>query len=545
MELTVTGELTSARPEKTAGLGGGAFEGADRLGRELATWRPRLTTADGALGFGDKILLDGRARDLLRNNGPILGASNFHKDSIVGHQYRLNANPAWKALGLSAAWAEEFQEEVEMLFNLYAESEECFLDVDRTKTLTDMVRLAVGCFFAGGEVVATANWMTSSYRPFKTAFQLIDADRVSNPQDLPDTRLLRRGVSLTANGSVRGVHIRRAHPYDVNGGPDLYTWSYWPMRTGWGRTSLLHILDQQRPDQHRGVAQLATILKEARMGKKFHEVGLANAIVQASYAAAIESELPPDAAFDGIGALEAPDRTNSALSMLQAIAEYSRGGRNIEIDGTKIPYLFPGTKLKMMPAGQPGGMGERLEESFNRHMSTALDVSYEEFTNDYSKTNYSSAKAAGNNTLKAMTSRKRKVADKTANAIYTNWLEEAITEDRLETTRQLTRRDSEFFYRNLNKAALSRATWIGASRGQVDENKETDAAVKRIENNLSTIEAESARLGLDFREIFEQRRRENRLMAEAGLTFAGSGKGQAPTATAEEPTQETDDGFDD
>lgn len=531
MEAAIAEVLTAA-PRQTAGLSGGAFEGADRLGRELATWQPRIATADALLGRGDKIMLDGRARDLLRNNGPILSASNFHKDSIVGHQYRLNAKPAWKYLGLSDAWAEEFQEEVETTFNLYAESEECYVDVDRTKTLTDLVRLGVGCFFAGGEVVGTVNWMTNSYRPFRTCFQMIDADRIGNPNDLEDTLRLRRGIQLDGNGAVLGVHIRRAHPREFAAGAESYRWDYWPIRKNWGRLNLLHILDQTRPEQHRGVSDMVAILKETRMGKRFHEVALANAIVQASFAAAIESELPPDAAFDGIGALETPSRPNQAMGMLQAIAEYSRGGRNIEIDGTKIPYLFPGTKLKLTPtSNSSSGLGENLEQSLNRHISTALGVSYEEFTNDYSQTNYSSAKASGNNTLKYMMSRKRKVADKTANAIYVPWLEEAITEGHLETTRALVRRDSEWFYRGLNKSALARATWIGASRGQVDEVKETEAAIRRIENNLSTLETESARLGQDFREVFVQRQRETRMLADMNLTFAGSGKGAGVVQT--------------
>lgn len=511
--------------QKNAGLGGGGFEGAERLGRELASWRPTITTADGALGRGDKILLDGRARDLLRNHGPMMGTMAFHKDSIVGAQYRLNARPVWKYLGLSESWAEEYQEEVESLFNLYAENEDCWLDVDRNKTLTDIVRLAIGCFFTGGEVVGTVNWMSGVNRPFRTAFQMVDADRVSNPYDAEDTLFLRRGVKLDGNGAQVGVHIRRAHPFDRTPLAPVYEWDYWPVRKSWGRLNLLHILDQMRPEQHRGVAEMVAALKETRMGKRFHEVALANAIVQASYAAAIESEMPRDAAFESIGAGETPippaaNSVNTAMSMMEMIAAYSRGANNLQIDGVKIPYLPPGSKLNLMHAGVPGGMGGDIEQSYNRYISRTLGVSYEEYTNDYSQTNYSSAKASGNNTLKYMMSRKRKVADRTANAVYTSWLEEAVTEGHLRSVRDLVRRDSEWFYRGMNKAALANCTWIGATRGQVDEVAETQAAIMRIQSGLSTVEIESSKLGNDFRDVYSQLVREQNMREKMGLVVS-------------------------
>ena len=504
-------------PEKNASLGGGAFEGADRLGRELASWTPRINSADQLLGK-DKMLLDGRALDLMRNNGPTIGASNTQKDSIVGAQYRLNANPAFRYLGLDDVWAEEFQLEVEEAFTLYAESDMKWIDVERKQTLTGLVRLSIGCFFAGGETVGTINWMRGR-RPFRTAMQILDANRVSNPHDREDDKFLRRGVVLDRDGAELGLHIRRALANDNSRLGENYAWDYWPIRKPWGRLQTLHLMESTRPEQSRGVADLVAALKETRMGKKFHEVSLANAIVQASFAAAIESELPPDMAFEMIGATDGNPRTNASLSMLQAIAEYARGSRNIEIDGTKIPYLFPGTKLKLTPAGTPGGMGDKLEESLNRYISATLGISYEEYTHDYSQTNYSSLRAATNKTLRSVQSKKRIIADGTANGAYQCWLEEAIVENHLETTKHLTRKNKLWFYERMNKEAVSRASWIGATRGQVDELKETQAAIMRIAAGLSTYEIECARLGHDFRDVYAQWGREKRMRQGEGLTF--------------------------
>src|SRR5690606_21606704 len=121
-----------------------------------------------------------------------------------------------------------------------------------------------------------------------------------------------------------------------------------PVRKPWGRLMMLHIVEQLLPDQSRGISDMVSILKEMRMTKKFHEITLQNAVVNATFAAAIESELPPDQAFEqiGAGASDTENPLTMAQAMLQQIAEYTGGARNMTIDGVKIPHLYPNTKLK-------------------------------------------------------------------------------------------------------------------------------------------------------------------------------------------------------
>jgi len=69
------------------------------------------------------------------------------------------------------------------------------------------------------------------------------------------------------------------------------------------------------------------------------------------------------------------------------------------------------------------------------------------------------------------------------------------------------------------KEAYTACSWIGASRGQIDELKETQAAIMRIKSGLSTYENEIAKLGKDYREIFAQRAREEKLIKAKGLYF--------------------------
>ena len=493
---------------------GGALEGASRTNRETLSWSPTIQSPDQQIN-PVKELADARGRDSIQNDGYAMGAVNTHRDNIVGSQYRINLQPDYETLGADEAWAEEYQQTVESRFNLLADSEECYFDASGLNTLTGLIRLAVGGFLMTGEVLGTAEWKRAAGRPFSTAIQMVSPSRLSNPDGLPDDRYLSRGVRRDGFGEPVGYHIRATHPTDYFD-PRVMEWKYVPARKPWGRRQVIHVIEQLQPGQTRGVADMVSVLKQMRMTKKFQDVTLQSAVVNASYAAAIESELPRDMVFSAMGAGQAglSGMLGEYMSALQA---YVGGAGNIQVDGVKMPHLFPGTKLSLKPMGTPGGVGTGFEESLLRHTAAALGLSYEQFSRDYSKTNYSSARASMAETWKYMQSRKKSVADRMAKMIFTLWLEEELNAGRVPLPKGMGK---EIFYDPIKREALLNCTWIGASRGQIDEMKETQSAILRINSGLSTYEAEAARLGEDFRRIFKQRAREQKMMKELGLEFS-------------------------
>lgn len=496
---------------------GGAFEGARRLDRDLAMWAPALRSADVDL-LPEKQLLDARSRDIARNDGYIQSGIDINRDGIVGSAYLLNSKPSYKVLGLDDTWAEEFQEEVEEKFTLFAESPNNWLDASRINTLTELVRLAVGVHSFGGEILAAAEWIRDPHRPYNTAIQMIDTDRLSNPNGEMDSQYLRAGVERNRYGAPEAYHILMAHPSDYTLGDDSYRWKRVPIRKPWGRMQMIHIYEQNRPDQTRGVSAMVAALKEMKITKKFRDVVLQNAVVNATYAASIESDLPSDVVMQQMGGGNVGKAAieNFATQYLGAIAKYSGNSRNMHIDGVKIPHFFPGTRLQLRPAGQPGGVGTEFETSLLRYIAAALGLSYEELSRDFSKTNYSSARAAMNTTWKHLQAKKKVVADKFASHAYRLWLEEALNKGRLSTA---PKNAVAMWYENSEYAdAFSSCEWIGASRGQIDELKETQAAVLRMKYGLGTLESELARLGHDWRKVARQRKREKALNDEYGLT---------------------------
>ena len=488
----------------------GAYDGAAQFDKQLTTWAPPLQSADAEI-LPDKGILDARSRDLSRNDAYIQGGAQLHKDSIVGSMYLLNAKPNAAILGWTEERTEAFQIEVEAKFQTWAESPHKWVDAARQNDLTELIRLAVGVYTFGGEVLATAEWSSNARREFRTMIQMVDTDRLQTPMEHMHNPRIRGGIRHDAYGARQSAFIRVRHPHDfTNMVVDQLAYKQVGFHKPWGRPQVLHIREQKRVDQTRAVSEIAAGLREIAITRKFRDVTLQNAVVNATYAASIESELPSEVVFQQLGGGNISEQiTDYASNYLAAVNEYVGSSKNMKIDGVKVPHLFPGTKLQMRPAGQPGGIGQDFEQSLLRYIAASLNVSYEELSRDYTKTNYSSARAAMMQTWRFMQSRKKIVADEMANTIYRLWLEEAINGDMLES---FPASEAGILYtndhQNMMFDALTRADWIGAARGQIDELKETQAAVLRIKYGLSTHEDELARLGKDWRKVYVQLERE-------------------------------------
>jgi capsid protein len=137
---------------------------------------------------------------------------------------------------------------------------------------------------------------------------------------------------------------------------------------------------------------------------------------------------------------------------------------------------------------------------------------YELLLKDFSKTNYSSARAALNEAWRFFRGKRKWLASYFYAPVYALWLEEAVNAGLV---------DAPDFYENWE--AYCRCFWIGDGRGYVDPLKEQQASRGRMEDRTSTLELECAEQGLDWEEVLEQRarelQREKELEGEYGIKF--------------------------
>lgn len=534
--------MQEAAAAPTPSGGGVSYDGASKLDG-LSLWQPPLRSADMDM-LPEKASLDARSRDILRNDAYAASGSAIHKDSIVGEEYRLNAKLSSRLLfgKEDSVWEDEANEEIETRFRLYAESSSNWADRQGVNTLTGLVRLAIGTHLSGGEVLATAEW-TDDGRPYASNMLMIDADRLQSPisASIADWKI-RNGVERDKGGRPIAYHIRNGHPTDP---------AYIANRLGdtrrvrratpWGRPLVLHIYETLRPDQSRGLAAMVTALGEMRMLKHFRRSELERAVIAASYAMSIESDFPPEAAaLMGGGNADANPYVDGMGEMMQMQAEYMKHADNIHMTGAKIPVLPPNTKLHIQNPGAESPAGSNFEASSLRHIAAALNLSYEEVSRDYTKTNYSSGRLAEGKSLQGMRPRKRLVADGTANFIYRLWLEEAVNYNDLECFK---RRNMPSFYDAQNADIYTRCEWIGAGQALIDPLKETQADILSIKSGLMTQESAVTKRGGDWRLVKKQQKRERELDKSLGNpslydNVGSSDMQNALGATPREPAEE-------
>lgn len=509
---------------------GGAIEGAART-RETALWTPSRLSPDQSINLV-KDEADARTVDLAVNDGLSQHAVRVQKNSVVGAQYRLNAKPDYRVIyGNDSRAAQEYGEELaavaEARFNLAAESEACYFDAGGMMTFTDMVRLVVGSAALSGEAFGGVEWDNDDRsRPFKTNIQMIAPSRVCNKDNLPDDNLAngyrrRRGIITTRSGKPVAFEIRKHGATEWYANAITDEWMTRPYELDWGRRQMLFIRENLQIDQTRGLSEMVAALQHVRMTKHFSEVTLQNAVINASYAASIESELPNHEVVAAMGGGQQgwEAAIGTYMSMLQS---YLAGSENIAIDGAKIPQFFPGTKLNLTPMGTPGGVGSDFQAALIRFVALTLGLSPSDLSRDFARVNYSGLKGELAIAERDTGVKKKTWADRWATGVYRLWFEEEMAQGNLPLPPGRNRTD---FYRPLMKDAYTRCTWIGSGRNQIDEPKETAAALARIDGGLSTYEIEAGRLGHDYREIIAQRAKEERQIKKAGVVFVRSAAG--------------------
>ena len=470
------------------------------FGRELLNWSPSAESADRAL-LPNLNAINNRAYDITRNEGYASGAIQIHIDNIVGHQFKLILKPRHKLLGIDRDEAMEWARMVELKFANYAESPDCFFDAEMKRTFTMMVREVVGVHATVGEHFAAAEW--DKRRPYATCIKMVDPQRISNPNGLMDSSDLRAGIELGRFGEATHYHLRTAHQADQRFGVNTYQWKRISKFTKTGRLKMLHTFEPTRADQTRGDAGFASVLGNMKMLQKFSNTTLQNAIVNAMYAAVIETDVNTEQALDIIGGNE------EMLAMMDAKADWAER-LNLKFDGVKIPHLFPGERFDLKTAASPGADYSAFESSMLRKIASGLNVSYEQLARDYTKTNYSGARAGLNESWRFFMGRRAVIAKRWATQVFKLWLEEAI--DRGDIPMPA---GAPSFHEASN--AWANCDWIGAGRPSVDGLKEVKEMIAKLEAGLITYEKACAELGEDYQEIFDQQVREMQERKAAGL----------------------------
>lgn len=464
------------------------YRGASRMVRSMASWVARLGSPTSDLPANEQRTLRARSRAAFRDQLLARAALTRCRTNIVGTGLMCRPAVDAVALGMTEEAADELNTQLASAFAMWAEDPlQC--DWEATLDFYGLQGLGLLSAMLSGDVFGLT---PDQWRPGGTAelkVQLIEADRVSNPNDASDSPEMVDGVRFESGVPV-GCWIRSTHPGDALPTTATTTWNYYPfIGAETGRRRVLQVWnDKERPGQVRGAPYLAPILEPLMQLQRYGSAELMAAVVSAMFTVFIEKTAEQ---LDAEG--------NPVPALPESEAATSTTPAQIALGNGAIVDLAPGEKASSMDPSRPNANFDPFFVAVVKQIGAALELPLDELLLHYSSS-YSAARAAMLQAWRFYTSRRWMLVQQFCQPIYGLWMDEQVAAGRLALAG---------YADPVRRRAYSRALWIGPSRGAMDEEKEARAAKTRIEIGVSNETIETAAMtGEDWSTVNAQRARE-------------------------------------
>lgn len=479
-------------------------------------WRPGAGSANADTTF-DRTDLRARARDLARNNPTACAAVNSNVTSVIGTGLSMRPRIDAKTLGLEDEEAEEFEDLIEREWKLWAESQNC--DAARTLDFYGLQEQAFRAMLESGDVFAVLPSIPRPNSPYRLAVQLVEADRISNPDWGPDRDHLVGGVEFDTHGAPKQYYISNKHPGDMyRSGMEWTPYPAFGAKTG--RRNVLHLFEQLRPGQSRGVPFLSPVIEPLRQLGVYTDSELQAAVISGAFSVFIKMD--PEA-FQSLFEEEAQDAIIG-----------SAGKWDGSLTSGKAVNLLPGEEVSSANPGRPNAQFDPFVAAIFKQIGMALELPYEVLTMSF-QSSYSAARAALLTAWRVFYKRRSFISARFCQPIYEEFMAEAVGLGRLPLF--------GFFADPIVHKAWCGAEWAGDGPGSIDPQREVAAARDRVQLGISTLDNESIRHdGVPWETKHRQQVKEYGARRAAGLPDPGVIQSlPIPPADGDESEDETDE----
>jgi len=476
-----------------------SYYGGSKSRSATRNWMPGSGSANADTAY-DLPEMRSRSRDLVRNTMPAGGAINTMVTHVIGTGLSLQPSIDFEGLKISEEAAREWQADVKRRFVMWAKSTDC--DMARTQNFYGLQKLAFRSFLESGDVFALLPSVSDRSTGNSFAVQLIEADRVCNPGYAADTETMSGGVEFDPyNGAPQRYWIANRHPGDMFRS-NIKWYGYAVFGSDTGRRNVLHMFDQLRPGQARGVPILSSVIEPIKQLGDFTAAELSAAVIAGSFAVFthMDHEAFQDLFEDG-------DTKDAYLN------------NAMKWDGTiesgKATNLLPGESVDSFNPDRPNSGFDPFFIAIMRQVGMLIEVPVEVLMMHY-QSSYSASRAALLQLWRMVRVRRDWKARVFCQPIYEDWLADEISMGRIEAP--------GFFSDPLRMHMWSSAEWIGDGPGSIDPVKDVTAAEKRVSLGISTLDTESiAYDGTDYETKHRQQVRERGMRKRDGLPLSESG----------------------
>jgi lambda family phage portal protein len=391
--------------------------------------------------------------------------------------------------------ANEWESNTEREFKLWANSQHC--DIRKTQNFVGIQDLVFRQTLENGEVfVLLPRRGPTPVMPYSLRVQLIESDRICNPDNKPDSEKIVAGVERDEDGAPIAYHILNKHPGNL-----LFygATSKWEKVSAFGeKTGLRNVLHPyvvKRPGQTRGIPFLAPVIETIKQITRYTEAEIMGALVSGFFTVFIKSETGM-----GLGSMIGEGTTDTS----QASTD-----EEIKLGNGAVVSLRPGESIESADPSRPNSNFDAFLRSILQQVGIALEIPFEVLIGHFSAS-YSASRAALLEAWRFFRGRRFWLASVFCQPVYESFLYEAVSIGRI--------RAPGFFANPVIRQAYCGAIWVGDAPSQIDPMKEVEAAGKRVELGFSTMDEETVALtGGDFETNYPKIVKERKMMEEAGM----------------------------
>ena len=463
------------------------------------------------------------SRDMYMNSPIATAAIKRARTNVAGSGLVPKPTPDGEFLGMDKETTKKWIANTQREFLLWADSTHAdftermnFWDLQAQAFVS--VLLNGDCFFmTPWKKPADASW------PYDLRIRLIEADLVRNPpqeheqfSQRMDSRT-KGGIEVNRLGQVVAAHFADHYPNEWSGfdGSSPFGGKFNRV-TMWNRNGLRnwwHLADFDRVGQRRGMPFLANVLEMLKTISRLSESELIGALIASTFTVIVsDSEsmggylnegFKPDETVTGGGT----DVDASGNQVPQP--KNTQDDLDLELGSGTIHYIDDTKKIDIVDPKRPSDKFEPFFNAMVKQIAAAIEIPAEQLLLEFN-TSYSSARAALLEAWKFYRQRRTWLIRNFTQPIYDEWMTEAVTKGRVNAP--------GFFDDPIIKKAWCKAAWLGAGNGQIDPLKEAKASVMKIQNNLSTHQAEYMNdRGGDWESSIRQLENEHNLLEETGL----------------------------
>lgn len=336
---------------------------AAKPSRLMSTFGTTQNSADAELASSFSALRS-RSRQLVRDSSYAKRAKAIITNNVIGSGVGMQA----QVRGVRGELNAPVNDSIENTWDYWACAE--YAHTGGTLHFCDIERLAIGQIFEAGEVLIRVHERAFGDSTIPIALEVIESERLADefaPIGVQTGTNVRLGIEVDEFLRPIAYWIRTMHQGDIRLDPGMsFTYERVPA------ANIFHLKVTDRFPQTRGVPWLHTAIIRLADIDGYSEAEITAARAAASYMAVIQSP-----------------------EMDELVGEEQDGGQDqIELSPGMMRKLSPGETIAWNNPNRTNSQLDPFIRLMLREISSGCGVPYENVSNDYSNSNYSSSRLA-------------------------------------------------------------------------------------------------------------------------------------------------------